>query len=205
MTNGLNEDVNRGRCPYCGVFVKFIQHEGYGIKRDNGELLATVVSSTCPNCGDVVVFLVRADRGWKRYPPPQPLVLPNVPARVAEAFRQAQLSLEAGAPLAGAVMVRRVVASACTDQAIPDEVGGKFVPLPKRIKQLRDKLLPVTYDAALHARLLGDAGAHEEAEDRFGEVDEQSVREAIEIVRLILDNLYEVPARVKEIKAPKET
>jgi hypothetical protein len=100
-------------------------------------------------------------------------------------------------------MLRRTVASACSEQGVPDaEEGGRFIPLQSRIDQLQGKLIPATYQAARTAKLLGDAGAHEEAEDRFGPVDVKLAAETLLVVRQLLANLYELPGQVEALRQP---
>jgi hypothetical protein len=115
------------------------------------------------------------------------------------AYREAVIALQAGAPRAAACMTRRCVASAASDQGVPDEEGGNWLPLQARIDRLKDKLLPATYAAARAARLLGDAGAHEEAEERLGEINNDTVGKTIAVVRQFLGNLYELPEQIKEL------
>jgi len=123
--------------------------------------------------------------------------VPGVPPAVMQAFREAVLSLDAGAPRAAACMLRRTVASACTDKGVPDEENGRWLALNARIERIRGDLIPATYGAALATKILGDAGAHEEAEDRLGPINDITVRAAETVVRQILANLYELPEQVK--------
>ena len=78
-------------------------------------------------------------------------------------------------------------------------MNGRRLPLQERIDGLKDKLLPSTYSAARAARLLGDAGAHEEAEDRLGDIDQETVMSTIAVVRQFLTNLYELPEEIKKL------
>ena len=73
------------------------------------------------------------------------------------------------------------------------------MPLVERIDQLKDRLLPATHQAAIAAKVLGDAGAHEEAEERLGAVDSEEVRQTAALVRQFLANLYELPSQVASL------
>jgi hypothetical protein len=103
-------------------------------------------------------------------------------------------------------MLRRAMASAATHFKVPDKTNdGKFIGLGSRIAQLRDRLLPATYAAAQNTKILGDGGAHEEAEDSLpeglGPIDAQTMGLAIEIGHHILANLFDIPAQVDEMKS----
>ncbi|MFQ5859901.1 MAG: DUF4145 domain-containing protein [Anaerolineae bacterium] len=137
----------------------------------------------------------------RRFPTRQPKDILGVPHNVMQAFREAVLSLEAGAPRAAACMIRRTVATACTEQDVPDEEKAKRLALQDRIDRLKDKLLPATYAAAKAAKILGDAGAHLEAEERLSEmdVDSETMRDTIAVVRQFLANLYELPEQVEQL------
>lgn len=195
-----------GTCPHCGVLVTFQQQNGANIKNAMGSPIATVLSATCPACNEIVVFLIRADgTGWVSYPPKRPRTVSGTSGRVAEAFREAQLSLAADAPHAAAVMLRRVLASAATDFNVPDRTeDGRFIGLGSRLAQLQSLLLPAAFDAALTTKLLGDGGAHEEAEDEIleslGPIDRATVTRAVEVVQIVLQNLYDIPQKVAALK-----
>lgn len=190
------ETLGQGVCPYCGVYVEFRQLGSVTLERQG-----TAYALRCPNtrCKRCLVALEDGG-GWRRYPPAQPKDIPGVPPNVMDAYREAVIALEAGAPHAAACMVRRTVASAATEQGIPDEEGGQRLGLQTRIDGLKDKLLPATYGAAKAARVLGDAGAHEEAEERLGDVDAETVRKTISVVRQFLANLYELPKEIEELE-----
>jgi hypothetical protein len=191
-----------GNCPYCGTFVTFQQQHGANVKDSRGsKSVASVTSALCPHCEQAVVFLIKLEPTltWQRFPLVNPPPILGVPTNVLLAFREACISAEARAPHAAAVMLRRTVASACTDREIPYEMDGRFIQLNKRIARLKANLLPVTYNAALSTKLLGDAGAHEEAEERLGPIDDEIILKAIVVVRQILANLYELPAQLKEL------
>jgi ribosomal protein S27AE len=190
----LPEEIERAECPHCGVFVQFQMTGSHQINADSEIYVA---GFRCPNCGEGTVVLSKAGF-WRRYPTRQPKEIPGVPDDVMQAFREAILSLEAGAPRAAACMLRRTVASACTEQRVPDQEKGKRLPMQVRIDRLKNKLLPATYAAAKAAKVLGDAGAHLEAEDRLDEeidvdLDTETVRRTAAVVRQFLANLYELP------------
>jgi len=191
----MTEDIYHAECPYCGVFVQFV---GMGSISLQTHASLQALGLQCPSCQEGNVVIMRGD-AWRRYPARQPRDIPGVPENVMQAFREAVLALEAGAPRAAACMIRRTVASAASDLEVPDEEGGRRLPLQSRIDRLKDRLLPATYAAARGARLLGDAGAHEEAEERLGPIDADTVRRTIAIVRQFLGNLYELPKQVEEL------
>ena len=196
----MNENRDKGTCPYCGVFVRFQNRLVSGVATEEGKQVGGVLAYLCPNCEGIVVVITRADKSWRRYPPPQPMSIPGAPDKVAAAFSEAQIALEAGAPRAAATMLRRSIASAATNLGVADrDADGRFIGLNKRIDGLKTRLLPVTYEAARATKLLGDAGAHEEAEDELGPLDDAPVRRAISVVSYVLSNLYEIPEKVKEL------
>lgn len=193
----MPEDIERAECPHCGVFVQFIMT---GSNEINADREIYVTGLRCPNCGEGIAVLSKAGF-WRRYPTRQPRDIPGVPDSVMQAFREAQVALEAGAPRAAACMVRRTVASTATERGVPDQEKGKWLTLQERIDRLKDLLLPATYQAARSARLLGDAGAHEEAEDRLGPIDAETVRQTIAVIRQFLNNIYELPDAIEKIDA----
>jgi DNA-directed RNA polymerase subunit RPC12/RpoP len=190
--------MDKAECPYCGVYVEFVHRGNLEISQDGSTV---ALGYRCPSCGEGVVVFSRGG-DWRRYPIREPRDIAGVPEDVMIAFREAHLALEAGAPRAAACMIRRCVASVCTEQEIPDEQDGKRLGLQRRIDGLKDRLLPATYRAAMAARLLGDAGAHEEAEDRLGPVDSDTARRTIDVVRHMLANLYELPIQVEGLGMP---
>lgn len=202
----MAQSINQAECPYCGLFHQFNNAGSMTVGTANGNV--DIIAFQCLNheepC-DRVNFVVKDAGRITRYPPTQPREIPGAPSLVMSAYAEAVVSLEAGAPRAAATMIRRTVASACSDQEVPEENDdGRWIPLLDRIDQLKDKLLPATHEAAKAAKLLGDAGAHEEAEERLGEVEPETVRRTIEVVRVFLSNLYELPKQVEAIGIDKE-
>lgn len=190
------ETTTTGECPFCGVHVEF------PIRQTTNCGDGTVVYAlSCPNsaCGRGVAVLQERGGAWTRFPPRQPKDIPGVPPKVMTAFREAVISLEAGAPRAAACMLRRTVASAASDRGVPDEEAGKRLGMQAKIDRLREHLLPATYSAAKAARILGDAAAHEEAEERLGDVDPELARRTLAVVRQFLNNLYELPQEIRDL------
>ncbi len=197
------ETIDNGECPYCGVFVQFVATGTITVVPDGS---ATATGYLCPRPLCKKGHIVMNEQGqWRRFPLRSPADIPGVPKSVMQVYREAVLSLGAGAPRAAACMIRRTVASTLTDQEIPDAEDGRRLSLQERIDRIKDRLLPATYSAARAARLLGDAGAHEEAEDRLGEIDEETVRRTIRVVRQFLGNLYELPHEVDQIDIAQTT
>ena len=198
----------RGTCPHCATVVRFVQQGSMNAQRtEGGEFVGQVQISVCPSCQGMVIFATDSLewKSWRRYPLTQSVKVPGLPPRVEEAFREAQISLAAGAPHAAATMLRRTVASAATHLNVPDrDEAGHFLGLLRRIEGLKERLLPATYEAAQFTKLLGDGGAHEEAEDEFmaelGPIDAESVGPAVEVVGYILANLYEIPGKVAALR-----
>ncbi len=186
-------------CPRCGAFVGIQHVKGEAVKNYRDEPVATVLTALCPRCQDVVIYIIREDKSWERYPYAQPRLPFALPEAVAEAYREAQLATSVGALRAAVCMLRRTVASACSDQGIPDSENGQFVALNRRVEKLKDRLVPVALNAALKVKILGDAGAHEEAEDRLGPINEDTVREALAVVETFLSNLYQIPEQVRRL------
>jgi len=197
----ISKEINSNFCPHCGDFVNFQQRSSFRVENNRGQEAAQVRHDLCPSCEQVSVVLIEPDHEtWKRFPLALLKQIPWVPPNIMSAYQEAQLALEAGAPRAAACMLRRVVASVCSEQGIPDAFeDGRYVPLPARIDQLKAKLIPATYAAAKKVKLFGDAGAHEEAELRLGEVDPDDVRNAIKVVRQFLANIYELPGEVSQL------
>ena len=202
----MAQNINQAECPYCGLFHQFNEVGTLKLGTSQGEV--RVFAFQCLNKSaacDRINILVNDVGRVTRYPPTQPREIPGTPPLVIGAYAEAVISLEAGAPRAAATMIRRTVASACTDQGVSEEdAKGRWIPLLDRIDQLKDRLLPATHEAARAAKILGDAGAHEEAEERLGAVDPETVRRTIEVVRIFLSNLYELPEQVKSIGIANE-
>jgi hypothetical protein len=197
-----------GICPHCAKFVHFSERGKMNLQTvDTNEIVGQLQASLCPSCQGILIFVTKDEwNSWERFPPPQPISISGTPPRVNEAFREAQLSLAAGAPHAAATMLRRTVASAASDLKVPEkDEKGHFIGLMTRIEGLRDKLLPATYEAAQLTKLLGDGGAHEEAEDlvieKLGPIDVSSVGRAVEVVGYILSNLYDIPSKVAALRS----
>lgn len=202
----MAQNINQAECPYCGLFHQFNKASNItvGTAAGNVDTFAFQCLNMKGECDRVHIVVNDAGR-ITRYPPAQPHKIPGAPPLVMGAYAEAVVVLEAGAPRAAATMIRRTVASAASNQGVPEEdEKGRWIPLLDRIDQLKDKLLPATHEAAKAAKLLGDAGAHEEAEERLGAVDEDTVRGTIAVVRIFLSNLYELPAQVKAIGIDKE-
>jgi hypothetical protein len=197
-----------GRCPFCTYFVRFIQSFTHGMNSErSGTEMVRVTGMVCPRCDKPLVVVTSSANAndWSRYPGVQPIDVPNTPDRVREAFREAQISLSAGAPHAAATMLRRTVASTATYFGIADrDDKGRFIGLFERIDGLKEKLLPSTYEAARHMKILGDAGAHEEAEtDFWGEITTEDVNAAAAIIRHFLANLFEMPEEIRKVVQPQ--
>ena len=202
----MAQNINQAECPYCGLFHQFNEVGGMKAARAGGDVRITAFQclNQSDDC-DRIHTVVNDEVQITRYPPTQPREIPGAPSLVMGAYAEAIVALEAGAPRAAATMIRRTVASAASDHDIPEEdENGRWIPLMDRIDQLKDRLLPATHEAAKAAKLLGDAGAHEEAEERLGEVDEDTVRRTIAVVRIFLSNLYELPEQVKGIGISNE-
>lgn len=111
---------------------------------------------------------------------------PSVPIQVADDWTEAQKAMQASAPKASAVMLRRVLYSVLMDK------GCKLQPLKDGMKQLIDEQrLPAIFDKWLPAiKDDGHDGAHP---DRALQVSSENVVETMEYTAQLLRFIYIEP------------
>lgn len=167
----------------------------------------------CRNCkqGVVVVEEERiAERSWREkaggggvitwrgihwWPSADAQVSSDVPAEIADVFREAARALHADCPRASAVMARRIL------EAITVDKGEATGVLADRLKNLAAKgvLVQTLADWAKEVRLVGNVGAHF---DPIKNVSKDDAEQLLTFVRELLKYLYELPAELKRRRGP---
>jgi len=191
-------------CPHCHVAAHFTHkwsERQYGDADAEVETL-TAFAWLCDNCLEPVcgVFPEGGREGDETVWPEtiHRKDYPDVPEAIASAGSEAHQALGAKAPRAAVAMARAVVEATAKDKGITiNGIHGKIEQLAAQGHIDED-----TKEAAHEVRLWGNEVAHGDL------VDEPfSVADATEIVDLmdvILERVYQVPARVARIRASRE-
>ena len=215
-----------GRCPRCGrtsnfellgeLPVTFGSNVGYG---PGGEyvpdVLDRVSSLRCSGCGQASVVVeeqfigdhparegiqgggTTRFRGVHWWPSPGSADLdPAIPSTIREAFSEGLRALGARAPRAAAVMFRRTLEAIVEDRGSPAAKEELKKNLAAGLKQM---VVDGSLDSSLgewasEIRLVGNAGAHF---DPLDTVDQEEADALAEILRRLLEYVYEMPARIR--------
>jgi len=211
-----------GLCPRCQKQSSFdaaapqpvtFDPESYLAERDGSATPVHVDQVSvlyCRNCrqGILVVEEQRvADRSWREktgggvitwrgihwWPAADAHVSPDVPADIAEVYKETARALHADCPRASVVMARRTLEAITVDKG---ETKGDLV---DRLKNLAAKgvLLPTLADWAKEVRLVGNTGAHF---DPIKSVSKKDAEQLVTFVRELLKYLYELPAELAKRK-----
>jgi hypothetical protein len=116
-----------------------------------------------------------------------------VPANVADSYLEGVRCLGASAPNGGVAMFRNAIAYMVEDKGSVE--AKSKADLKAQIKQMIAEGGPLGAlgDWADHVRLFGNAGAHP---NLFGAVTQDEAEEVLRLVRMMIELLYEVPARI---------
>lgn len=151
----------RGTCPHCQRPSVFSLIAGLGTAPNSGHRLGVM---QCQGCLDFILAeFVQHNHSFaylKHYPlgNPDQRVAVEIPAHIAEDFKEALRCLHVSAWNATAEMCRRAVEAGCIDRGAP----AKLKVLEDKIDWLADnqKITPDLRDAAHKVRLGGNRGAH---------------------------------------------
>lgn len=156
----------------------------------------------CPNpdCHAYIwiMYTKGEDRASDSYPPERiDFDATGLPERVHDALDEAIACHSTNAFVAAAMLVRKTVEEVCADQ----EAEGKN--LHERIDGLREEVAPALLDGLHDLRMLGNDAAHVESRT-FDEVGEEEVRVGIDLVKLVLQSLYQLDSVVDALRALKK-
>jgi hypothetical protein len=128
-------------------------------------------------------------RGVHWWPLPGTTAHPAVPAEIASAFGEAQLTLSANCPRASAVMARRTL------EAIAEDKGQASGTLAQRLERLKQSglLHPTLADWATEVRLIGNKGAHF---DPLHDVSRDDAAQLVKFTGELLRFLYILPSEL---------
>jgi hypothetical protein len=164
-----------------------IKLNGFGVRR-------------CPRreCLRVVFVIFSRDGSLLASFPPEVLDVEtaNLPEEIAESLTEAAVDHGVGSYRSAAIMLRRVLELVCEDHKVTgrdlkqrlDALGGRVV-LPKGFADGLDAL-----------RFLGNDAAHLEART-YAEVGSEEVTLALDVVKLLLVNLYQTSNVIGRLQA----
>lgn len=194
-------------CPYCHKEVTFswvfLSESGGDIRNRfreyfNNNLAAWMVGE-CPSCKKcVLIEYSLKENGYpdslrKIFPSPLPSpVDARMPDKIKKDLQEAKLCFSVGAINASATMARRAIQRACK------EMGATKRELLDQIDEIASSgiITQPLKELAHTVRLVGNDGAHPNEED----VEEQDVKEILELAEQFMGVVFVAPARVKEIK-----
>jgi hypothetical protein len=198
-TMALNVNL---RCPACRKDSVFLPVPDWNDVYVNGDSY-TLGHRFCGNsdCKAHVFIVTRAGRPIASYPPPGiDFNRERIPESVASAFEEALVCHTNGCFRGASMLVRRSLEEVCT------HVGASGATLYDRIEALKTRVvLPEGLLEALHdIRLLGNDAAHVDARsyDLVGEAESAA---GIEVVRLVLGNLFQTDAVVERLRGLKRS
>jgi hypothetical protein len=188
-------------CPHCNVMARFTT-EWTGNYSMNGADSFTSFVATCDNCDMPIcgVFGLDAEDGeetvWpgvvarKEYP--------DVPEAIASTASEAHQALGAKAPRAALAVARAVVEATAKDKGIT--VNGIY----KKIEGLYSAGLinEAMKETAHEIRFAGNEAAHGDLTEETSAVD--GARAIVGLMDVILEWVYQGPAKVARIRAARE-
>jgi len=205
----------RGQCPHCRNAVTFairaievvrIVDKRYPVTGYSIHMILKCNSASCAEISYVKTTVSESfqlNRGIDEFfiHPSRAIDAPHpaIPQHISEAWIEAQKAMEAGAPMAAAVMCRRVLYGAILDK------GCKEHPLQEGLKELiSTQRLPAVFDDWLQA--IKDDGHDAAHPHRALEISSENVTETMEYTSELLRFLYIEPYEFQQRKsrnAPK--
>lgn len=149
----------------------------------------------CPACDEAIVGVAELDllgypakprwewgRATRVWPQPMNYLDWAIPERVRASLEEARKCVDAGSPLASAVMVRRAL------EAVTNQFGVKSGTLPTRLRELRETgvIDARMFEWAESLRKHGNLGAH----DSDGNVSEEDARDLLEFAEAICEYVF---------------
>lgn len=195
--------AHRVTCPYCGAKGRFnlVSREERKAQTAHGGLYFDLWK--CAECSNLIFVLWGTDGGLHQYevfPPPKelPAADPSWPEPVARAYLQARKSLESESWDAAATMARRAI------QAAVRHLGAKPGQFRDEIKELagRGLLSASLVEWATEVRLLGNVGAHPDAEEPA--VAREDAADVVTFAQYFLDFVYTIPRQIAEHRAKRQ-
>lgn len=212
-----------GPCPRCGIVAHFQQIGQAALSFRQNVILADgrrlpqerVSIFMCSACGRGIVVIedeyvggVRHGnsgestwRGFFWWPTPDSGAMPaEVPTEVADAYREGQRCLSAGAPNGAVAMFR---------SALTWIVKTSGSPIAQAKGDLKDKIRQMVADGGLastlgdwadHIRLYGNAGVHP---DLFGDVSIDEARDVAGLTATLIELIYITPAKIAQRQAAR--
>ena len=187
------------QCPHCGT-----RHV------DTSDLVATASShrrwsketwkvQECrnPKCGGLILVRVRGDELLGIYPTSR-YELPSssdICPEIREEYQEAGTALDAGCSKSSMVMSRRVL------QRVLKEQGCQQRNLVDQINHAigNDILRKSFHEMANEIRAYGNLSAHPD-DDQLTNCTKENAQELLEFIRLLIEEFYELPARIRELR-----
>lgn len=214
-----------GPCPRCGRGSAFVINGSIDLRHEevvdptpqlrsqypanhNPEIVVErAYGLSCYSCLAVTVVIEQREQGSEFSPvhwwpvPGLTQLDPAIPAQVVAALDEGVRCLSVQAWNAGVAMLRTALAEVVADkggEAAATKVRRNLQDGLKAWAKEENGLHPELADWADHARVLGNAGAHQET---YESVDPEQAKDLLRLVQRILDVTYVVPAAVARARA----
>jgi len=137
-------------------------------------------------------------KGIHWWPMPGAELSKDVPAEIADAFREATICFAANCYRASVTMSRRTVEAVTSDREThkKNDLKGGLEALAEK-----EKLQPALQEWAQEVRLIGNRGAHY---NPLEQVSEEDARDLVNFIRELLKHIYELPAQLKRRRERSE-
>jgi uncharacterized protein DUF4145 len=191
------------QCPHCNVnHVQTKQQFNQNFHPSTAKTQWFVLRCQNPKCNKLVLAVAAQSGEIKQIYPTGSYELKttaHIPKEVREDFRESGLCLGAGCFKASMVMSRRVLQRCLKEQGCDQH---KLVAaIDHAISQ--NILRPQFHDIATEIRQYGNLGAHPD-DDQLQNVNRDNAQQVLEFARLLIHDLYEVPAAASKLRQARE-
>jgi Domain of unknown function (DUF4145) len=198
-----------GSCPRCGRHAHFTKIADHALSLDeSGNAIEQVVILRCAACNTSVVSIEycnkHADEGdeWlgQHWWPMTGLATfgDGVPEPITSTFEEGIRAMAINAPRAAAVMFRATLAEIIEHKG--SAAARSKDSLYEKLKQMSNDgtLHPSISEWAAEIRLLGNVGAHPEAQNA---ITNSESRELAQLTRQLIEFMYEIPAKIARARS----
>lgn len=188
-------------CPFCAsrsTFHSIGQDHQFG---QNDERTG-IGFRYCANekCKAVLTVIFKKGKVMRTYPGlSMGINVANVPASVADAFKEAEACMANNCFVAAAIMIRKTLEELCNER------GAMGKNLFQRVEEIIQKtLLPKALAEAMHElRLLGNDAAHIESKS-FETIGNDELRLSMEFTQEIVKGIYQYDALLERLRSLKK-